>query len=60
MVNAINVWLAKGKGVTRHHGLEMAKTLLKGKKKTKTTETDLDAVWWRSFLSRCGHKLVTG
>ena len=60
LVNAINVWLAKGKGVTRHHGLEMAKTLLKGKKKTKTTETDLDAVWWRSFLSRCGHKLVTG
>ena len=60
LVNAINVWLAKGKGVTRHHGLEMAKTLLKGQRKTKTTEADLDPTWWRSFLSRCGHKLVTG
>jgi len=60
LVNAINVWLSKGKGVTRDHGLEMAKTLLKGQKKTKTTEADLDPTWWRSFLSRCGHKLVTG
>jgi len=60
LVNAINVWLAKGKGVTRDHGLEMAKTLLKGQKMTKTTEADLDPTWWRSFLSRCGHKLVTG
>ena len=60
LVNAINVWLAKGKGVTRHHGLEMAKTLLKGKKKSSVSASDLDPTWWRSFLSRCGHKLVTG
>ena len=60
LVNSINVWLSKGKGVTRQHGLEMAKILLKGQKKTKMTEKDLDATWWRSFLSRCGHKLVAG
>jgi len=51
LVSTINNMLSQGISVTRAQGLEMANTLLKGKKREKDGNGEdifLDAKWWRN------------
>lgn len=61
LVSTINNMLSQGISVTRAQGLEMANTLLKGKKREKDDNGEdifLDAKWWRNFLERNKKRLV--
>ena len=62
LVDSINSWLKSGMSVTRDQGLQLANQILAEQNLNKDSNGNmvtLDAVWWKCFLNRNHHKLIT-